>query len=101
MPEELAALPVPRPAPRLPALVSQVQPPVPGVVLKGPSAGLPSPRPLGAQKTAALPTGVRQDDSADLKPGQKPVDAKAAPPPPRAPAAAAKGTQDEPEEPPQ
>ncbi|HXX30763.1 MAG TPA: tetratricopeptide repeat protein [Myxococcaceae bacterium] len=101
MPEELAALPLPRSSSRPPALLTQVQPPVPGVVLKGPSAGLPSPRAVNGAKTAALPAGVRQDDSTDLKPGQRPVDSKGPPPPPRAPTTTAQGTLEEPGEPPQ
>jgi cellulose synthase operon protein C len=98
MPEELAALAAPHAAGRTPALVLSVQPAVPGVVLKGPAAGFPSPRPVSTQKTAALPAGgIRQDDASDLKPGQAPRDAReaAAPPPP----SASKSTNGEPEEP--
>jgi len=104
MPEELAALPLPRSAQKPPPLLTQVQPPVPGVVLKGAAAGFPAPRAPAPQKTAALPTGVRQDDATDLKPGQKPVESRGAapaPPPPRQKVTSAGGTQDEPEEPPQ
>jgi len=103
MPEELASLPLPRSSTRPPSLLTQVQPPVPGVVLKGASAGFPTARAANAQKTASLPGPVRQDDTTDLKPGQKPVEAKApAPsaPPARENATTTGGTQDEPEEPP-
>ncbi len=98
MPEELVALTLP-PAPvRLPALLVQVQPVMPGVVLKGPHAGFPTARPAGAQKTAALPAGaVRQDDTTDLKPGQAPREARPAPAPVVAPAP--KSADREPEEP--
>jgi cellulose synthase operon protein C len=100
MPEELAPLNAPRGHAHVPALLVQVQPPVPGVVLKGPSAGFPTARPAGAQKTAALPTGgVRQDDTTDLKPGQKPRDTRESPPP--ASAGTSKPPEGEPEEPPQ
>jgi cellulose synthase operon protein C len=99
MPEELAALSLPRAGGHTPALLVAVQPAVPGVVLKGPSAGLPSARPVGTQKTAALPAGgVRQDESTDLKPGQKPRDLQAAPAP--STAATPKPGEAEPDEPP-
>ncbi len=99
MPEELVALSLPPHAPRAPALLVQVQPAVPGVVLKGPHAGFPTARPNGGQKTAALPAGATREDAAtDLKPGQRPHDAPAAPAPLATPSA---GNADrEPEEPP-
>lgn len=102
MPEEVAPLTQPRTGARAPALLVQVQPPVPGVVLKGPAAGFPSPRPLGAPKTAALPGGaVRQDDATDLQPGQRPKEGR--PTPVAAPSAThpVKSADAEPEEPPQ
>jgi len=79
----------------------QVQPPVPGVVLKGPAAGFPTAHPLGAAKTASLPAaGTRQDDTTDLQPGQKPREGQVAVPQPVA-TPVPKPTGDEPAEPPQ
>jgi cellulose synthase operon protein C len=101
MPEQVPALAVQHAAPGAPALLVQVQPVVPGVVLKGPAAGLPSARPVNGQKTAALPAGGRQDDTSDLQPGQKPSEAKALVAPPAATRPPVKGTPEEPEEPPQ
>ncbi|MGO9765026.1 MAG: tetratricopeptide repeat protein [Myxococcaceae bacterium] len=100
MPEELAALSLPRTAPHPPALLVQVQPVLPNVVLTGPHAGFPVARPVGSQKTASLPAGaVRQDDATDLKPGQRPRDT---PPPATGPVATPTGApaDHEPEEPP-
>jgi tetratricopeptide (TPR) repeat protein len=101
MPEEVAALTPPHAGAHAPALLVQVQPALPGVVLKGPSAGLPSPRPVSAQKTAALPAGGgRQDDASDLQPGQKPRDSRETPPPASAATRTPSSTDGEPEEPP-
>ncbi len=62
--------------PAAPQLVTQVQPVVPGVVLKGASAGLPPGRPVVSREPATTSGSVRQDDTGDLRPGQKPADAK-------------------------
>ena len=99
MPEEVAALAAPRPAGHAPALLVQVQPPVPGLVLKGPAAGFPTPRPVASQKTAALPAAVRQDDASDLRPGQAPREVREAPAPSAPAPRPAKSTDGEPEEP--
>jgi cellulose synthase operon protein C len=99
MPEELAPLTLPRSQPHPPALLVQVQPPVAGVVLKGPSAGFPTPRPMGAPKTASLPAaGTRQDDATDLQPGQRPREAQTSVP---VATPTPKPAGDEPAEPPQ
>jgi hypothetical protein len=57
-----------------PQLVTQVQPVVPGVALKGASAGLPAGRPVVSREPVPP---VRQDDASDLRPGQRPADARA------------------------
>ena len=103
MPEDVPVLSVPHAPARTPALLVQVQPALPGVVLKGPAAGFPTPHPLGTQRTASLPSGaLRQDDASDLKPGQAPRDVTEAPATPApAPSRTAKSTDGEPEEPPQ
>jgi len=59
-----------------PQLLTQVQPAVPGVVLKGASAGLPAGRPVVSREPGNTSGSVRQDDASDLRPGQKPVDGK-------------------------
>jgi tetratricopeptide (TPR) repeat protein len=59
-----------------PQLLTQVQPPVPGLVLKGTSAGLP-PAP-GRPVVAREPSSGRQDEASDLRPGQRPADAPSA-----------------------
>ncbi len=62
--------------PAVPQLLTQVQPAVPGVVLKGASAGLPPGRPVVSREPSATSGSARQDDTGDLRPGQKPADAK-------------------------
>jgi len=59
-----------------PQLLTQVQPPVPGVVLKGTSAALP-PGPVVTRETQAASGNGRQDDASDLRPGQRPADTRA------------------------
>jgi tetratricopeptide (TPR) repeat protein len=61
-----------------PQLLTQVQPAVPGVVLKGTAAAaLPPGKPVVTRETSAVPANGRQDDTSDLRPGQRPADAKA------------------------
>ncbi|HUM09681.1 MAG TPA: tetratricopeptide repeat protein [Myxococcaceae bacterium] len=58
-----------------PQILTQVQPVVPGVVLKGTSAGLPPGRPVVTREPQASGNG-RQDDTSDLRPGQRPADGR-------------------------
>ena len=60
-----------------PQLLTQVQPAVPGVVLKGTSAGLPPGRPVAGREPSPTSPSARQDEASDLRPGQRPVDAPA------------------------
>jgi len=60
-----------------PQILTQVQPPMPGVVLKGTSAGLPPGKPVVTREPQATSGAGRQDDASDLRPGQRPVDARA------------------------
>jgi TolA-binding protein len=60
-------------APSEPALLSQVQPAVPGVVLKGTAAAAVAPRPVAVREAAGTGGNQRQDDASDLRPGQRPV----------------------------
>ncbi len=60
-----------------PQLLTQVQPPMPGVVLKGTSAGLPPGRPVVTREPQAASGSGRQDDASDLRPGHRPADARA------------------------
>ncbi|HSP19705.1 MAG TPA: hypothetical protein VLQ79_09330, partial [Myxococcaceae bacterium] len=57
-----------------PQLLTEVQPAVPGVVLKGPGAGLPAGRPVVSRQPGTTSASARQDDASDLRPGQKPGD---------------------------
>ena len=59
-----------------PQLLTQVQPAVAGVMLKGTSAGLPTGRPVVTREPPAAGASARQDDSSDLRPGQRPADAR-------------------------
>jgi len=61
-----------QPAP--PQLLTQVQPAVPGVVLKGTSAVLPPGRPVVARDPSPMSGSARQDEASDLRPGQRPTD---------------------------
>jgi len=61
--------------PPAPQLLTQVQPAVPGVVLKGTSAGLPPGHPMVAREPSATGGSARQDETSDLRPGQRPTDA--------------------------
>jgi len=60
-----------------PQLLTQVQPAVPGVVLKGTSAALPPGKPVVTREPQAMSGTGRQEDTGDLRPGQRPADAKA------------------------
>lgn len=59
-----------------PALLTQVQPALPGVVLKGTSAALPPGRPVVAGEPSAQAGNGRQDEATDLRPGQRPTEAR-------------------------
>jgi hypothetical protein len=63
-----------QPAP--PQLLTQVQPAVPGVVLKGTSAGVAPGRPVVAREPSPMSGSARQDEASDLRPGQRPADGK-------------------------
>ena len=61
--------------PPAPQLVTSVQPVVPGVALKGTAAALPPGKPVVSRETQGSGgSSGRQDDAADLRPGQRPTD---------------------------
>src|SRR5262244_806660 len=66
--------------PPAPQLLTSVQPVVPGVVLKGTAAALPTGKPVVSREPQGSGgSNGRQDDAADLRPGQRPTDAARAP----------------------
>jgi len=76
--EELATPKIARGVqPPPPQLLGQVQPVADGVVLKGTSAVLAQPRSVAARDAAPASGNARQDDASDLRPGQRPTDARA------------------------
>ena len=76
--EELATPKIARGVqPPPPQLLGQVQPVAAGVVLKGTSAVLAQPRSVAARDAAPASGNARQDDASDLRPGQRPTDARA------------------------
>ncbi len=66
--------------PPAPQLLTSVQPAVPGVALKGTAAVLPQGKPVVSRETQGSGgSNGRQDDAADLRPGQRPKDAARSP----------------------
>src|SRR5215813_8313438 len=66
--------------PPAPQLLGSVQPAVPGVVLKGTAAAMLSGKPVVSRETQGSGgSDGRQDDAADLRPGQRPADGARAP----------------------
>ena len=65
--------------PPAPQLLTSVQPGNPAVVLKGTAAGLPPGKPVVSREPQAAGGNGRQDDTADLRPGQRPADGARAP----------------------
>jgi hypothetical protein len=66
--------------PPAPQLLTSVQPAVAGVVLKGTAAGMPEGKPVVSREAQGSGgSNRRQDDAADLRPGQRPADASRGP----------------------
>ncbi|HZJ55470.1 MAG TPA: hypothetical protein VFD38_15125 [Myxococcaceae bacterium] len=66
--------------PPAPQLLTSVQPAVAGVVLKGTAAGMPEEKPVVSREAQGSGgSNRRQDDAADLRPGQRPADASRGP----------------------
>ena len=63
--------------PPAPQLLTSVQPTLPGVVLKGTAAGMPQEKPVVSRETQSSTGNTgRQDDAADLRPGQRPKESR-------------------------